>query len=180
MASASRPLRVHAPWRESFIIPLWFFQLGLTFFVSFWSFFTYALIMYPDSGSSNFSRRVSIVIGVLALICVFIIIAHIVLFARFRLETQIFVAGNAAIVLLDLIVIAIGIADHFQQDQWGGGGTFALIFFSLSCFFSICMLVYAVSVWRRVNSGRAVEMSRPAGKVAGEDVVLGRMGVPMV
>lgn len=85
-----------------------------------------------------------------------------------------------AIVLLNLIVIAIGIADHFQQDEWGGRGTFILIFSSLSCFFSICALVYAVSVWRRVNSGRAGEMSRPAGKVAGEDVMLGRMGVPMV
>jgi hypothetical protein len=36
MATVSRPPSIHAPWRKSFIIPLFTIQLGFAAFVAIW------------------------------------------------------------------------------------------------------------------------------------------------
>lgn len=114
-----------------------------------------------------------------------IIIAHIVLFAHFRLTSQIFLIGNAVNVLLSAICIILTVIDGHQASQYWGYVTFVsfgIPFPSVLCFFSIWMVMYGVLVWRRVNAGRTREMSRPRSESGAGRKGLDAQenGIPMV
>ncbi|KFY27316.1 hypothetical protein V493_03567 [Pseudogymnoascus sp. VKM F-4281 (FW-2241)] len=79
VANVSRPPSVHAPWRKSVIIPLFFFQLAIALLVSIWGIFLGALSVYsgPDSGATDYDERLFFAYGFIGLISVPIIIWHI-------------------------------------------------------------------------------------------------------
>ncbi|OBT91083.1 hypothetical protein VE02_00116 [Pseudogymnoascus sp. 03VT05] len=92
MASVSRPPSIHAPWRKSFIkplftIPLFTIHLGFSAFVAIWHLLLYGLSIYAgsDSGQNSYTEALYATVGSFGVVSTFIIIGHVVLFARFRL-----------------------------------------------------------------------------------------------
>lgn len=122
-----------------------------------------SLYLGTDSGISGYSEKLYIASGIFGLVSVGIVIAHIVLFSIFKLTSQIFLYGNLVVVVVSFIQLALAIAGQVRADTTYSIDFFSAIFTGAMCFLSLWMTVYAVLVWRRVNSGRTGEMSRPRG-----------------
>lgn len=120
-----------------------------------------SIYLGTDTGVSDFSEKTNLAGGAVGLLSTFIVIAHIVLFSRFRLTAQIFLYGNLVVVLVSFIQLATGIASFVRKEEDDTIEYLTISFESANCFFAIWMLVYAVLVWRRVNAGRERDMSRP-------------------
>ncbi|KFY86412.1 hypothetical protein V498_07503 [Pseudogymnoascus sp. VKM F-4517 (FW-2822)] len=161
--TVSRPPSVHAPWRKSYIITLFVFNLLFTSCVCIYGFAIYGSSIYlgTDTGVSDFSEKTNLAGGAVGLLSTIIVIAHIVLFSRFRLTAQIFLYGNLVVVLVSFVQLATGIAAFVRKEEDDAIEYLTISFEAANCFFAIWMLVYAVLVWRRVNAGRERDMSRP-------------------
>lgn len=85
------------------------------------------------------------------------------LFSLFKLTSQIFLYGNVVVVVVSFIQLALGIAGQARAEETLSVDFLSAIFAGVMCFLSLWMTVYAVLVWRRVNSGRTGEMSKPRG-----------------
>lgn len=123
-----------------------------------------------DTGTNAFGKRMYLSLGILGLFNSAIVIAHIVFFARFRLTSRMFVLGNAVVLLLSVIQLVLGMMADAKGNYFSNGESvyyWDAWMYALECFFSIWMLMYAVLVWRRVNSGRTGEMARPRRELAG-------------
>lgn len=123
-----------------------------------------------DTGVNAFGKKMYLTLGILGLFSVFIVIAHIVFFARFWLTSRMFVLGNAVVLVLSVVQLVLGMMADAKGNFFSteSSATYWDVWmYALACFFSIWMLVYAVLVWRRVNSGRTAEMARPRRESAG-------------
>ncbi|OBT69643.1 hypothetical protein VE03_00953 [Pseudogymnoascus sp. 23342-1-I1] len=175
MATVSRPPSVHAPWRKSFIIPLFVINLLGTLSICVYGLTLYGVAVYlgTDTSITEFTRKTCLAIGILGLPSVAIVITHIILFSLFRLTARIFLYGNATVVILSFIQFFIGVAalakdktdeksladnNYMKDGSYMEILTLALV--AANCFVALWMVVYAVIVWRRVNAGRGRDMSR--------------------
>ncbi|OBT49861.1 hypothetical protein VE04_09186, partial [Pseudogymnoascus sp. 24MN13] len=145
MASVSRPPSIHAPWRKSFIIPLFTIQLGFAAFVGIWHLMHYGFSIYEgtDSGSNSYTEALYATIGSFGVVSTFIVIGHIVLFAHFRLTAWIFLLGNGAVTVLSLISMVIGITNEKRRYEFGYSDYLIVAFPAVLCFISLWGLVYA-------------------------------------
>ncbi|OBT74257.1 hypothetical protein VF21_07367 [Pseudogymnoascus sp. 05NY08] len=186
MASVSRPPSIHAPWRKSFIIPLFTIHLGFSAFVAIWHLLLYGLSIYAgsDSGQNSYTEALYATVGSFGVVSTLIIIGHVVLFARFRLTAWIFMLGNGAVTVLSLISMIIGITNEKRRYEFGYSDYLIVAFPATLCAISLVGLVYAVIVWRKVNSGRAIDMVKPGGGLGGAakggDVQDDANAIPMV
>lgn len=120
--------------------------------------------------------------GIISIFATFIVIAHIVMFARFWLTARIFLYGNLAVVTLSLVSFIISLKQGLTKyDHYFHGDPLLCIWNGVFFFMSLWMMVYAILVYRRVNSGRALDMARARPQSGLKDDGNGvEGGIPMV